>query len=338
METRANRNIKPRAFGAIGIVVFGACIVALWGNLQPVDQLTTDHSPRGHSKKNARIQWGIYQINWGSDRFEHFLDLTIEKLASSPDYVMFYRDLRCPFPARAVKIIRERGGVPSISLELWHWGRGETKYLSMINAGEFDDFFESWARDAKAEGGPVLLRFGFEFNGDWFSWSGDPEEYVAAWRRAHGIFKRIGADNVQWVWAPNITSVPESPANDMHLYYPGDAYVDWVGVDGYNWGDHHDEWHTWQSCQAIFEKVLADFDRRYPKHPVMLAEFGSVEDTPGRKGKWITDAMAWLSEKTRVSAVIWFNLDKRREGEQDWRIDSSAESLEAFNRSFANPN
>jgi hypothetical protein len=352
VDTRVNTNIKARAFGAIGIVVLGACLVALWGSQPPGDQPTASKSTPGKStpgksasghaaleqpKPGARIDWGIYQIYWGAERFEYFLDLAIDKFASPPDYVMFYRDLGRPFPARAVEIIRKRGAIPSLSLELWQWGGKSTKYLPKINAGEFDDFFESWARDAKAEGGPMLLRFGFEFNGDWFSWSGDPDAYINAWRRVHRIFNRVGADNVRWVWAPNVTSVPDSPANDMHLYYPGAEYVDWVAVDGYNWGVNHDQWHTWQSCQEIFGSVLAEFDRRYPMHPVMLAEIGSVEDTPGRKAQWFTDALAWLSDETRVSAVIWFNFDKRQEGEHDWRIDSTDESLEAFNQSFAKP-
>ncbi len=339
-KTRANGKIKARAFWSVGVMVVVVCLVGLWEYSPSARTSAADESPPIQSQPTQSsppldIRWGIYQIYWGAERFEHFLDLTIEKLASPPDYVMFYRDLGRPFPAKAVEIIRKRGAIPSISLELWQWGRKSTKFLPNINAGELDEYFESWARDAKAEGGPVMLRFGFEFNGDWFSWSGDPEAYISAWRRVHAIFKRVGADNVKWVWAPNITSVPDLPANDMHLYYPGEAYVDWVGIDGYNWGDEHDEWHTWQSCQQIFEKALVEFDRRYPMHPVMLAEFGTTDDAAGRKAKWITDAYEWLSTKTRVSAVIWFNLDKRREGEHDWRINSTPECLDAFNNSFA---
>ncbi len=314
------------------------CVVGLWGGTPSASTGKTEEPPGVQTKTPSEIRWGIYQINWGAERFEHFLDITIAKLASPPDFVMFYRDLRCRFPAKAIEIIRHRGATPSISLELGHWGDNRTKFLPEINAGEFDDYFETWARDAKAEGDPVFLRFGFEFNGDWFSWSGDPKGYIGAWRRIHAIFERVGADNVKWVWAPNVTSVPDTPSNNMHRYYPGDEYVDWVGIDGYNWGDNHDEWHTWQSCQQVFEKVLDEFDKHYANRPVMLAEFGTTTDIAGRKAEWIVDAYEWLTTQSRVSAVIWFNFDKRSEGEQDWRIDSTAESLEAFNRTFAKPN
>ncbi|MDX1531405.1 MAG: glycosyl hydrolase, partial [Rhodothermales bacterium] len=76
------------------------------------------------------------------------------------------------------------------------------------------------------------------------------------------------AANVAWVWSPNVVSVPDTPDNDMHRYYPGDAYVDWVGLDGYNFGDHHDEWHRWQSFAEVFEAPLAELESRFPRKPV----------------------------------------------------------------------
>lgn len=182
-----------------------------------------------------------------------------------------------------------------------------------------------------------MLRFGFEFNGDWFTWSGDPEAYVSAWRRAHDIFKGVGAGNVEWIWAPNILSNPDTPRNDMHRYYLGDAYVDWIGVDGYNFGEHHDQWHQWQSFDDVFSDVLADFAKRYPTKPVMISEFGCAPGEKAQRAEWIRDAYRSLQQRPRVAAVIWFNFDKRREGEPNWRIDLTPESLRAFNETFAAP-
>jgi hypothetical protein len=199
--------------------------------------------------------------------------------------------------------------------------------------GAFDGFFRDWARAARDEGRRVLLRFGFEMNGSWFSWSLRPEPFRAAWRRVHGLFSKEGASNVEWVWSPNVVSVPDEGGNAMHLYYPGDDHVDWVALDGYNFGDEHDEWHRWESFAAVFEKPLAELAARYPAKPIMIAETGSA---PGpRRPAWIREAHAYLQGKPRVRALVWFNYDKRREGEPDWRIDTSPESLEAFNETFA---
>ena len=124
----------------------------------------------------------------------------------------------------------------------------------------------------------------------------------------------------------------------MHLYYPGDAYVDWVGVDGYNFGDHHDKWHKWESFEVLFGPLLADLAKRYPNKPLMLAEFGCAVGEAKARQQWIRKAYAYLREKCpRVRAVIWFNYDKRREGEPNWRIDATEGALEAFNETFAAP-
>lgn len=248
---------------------------------------------------------------------------------------MFYRDLGRRFPKEGIEIIRGHGATPIISLELWRWGDHVTDYLARINDGEFDAFFAQWAADAASDGGRVLFRFGFEFNGDWFSWGNKPDEFVAAWKRARGIFEEQGAGNVEWVWAANVVSVPDRPEYDMHRFYPGDDAVEWVGVDGYNWGDEHDQWHHWESCERIFDDVVERLAERYPSKPIMIAEFGSVDGIAGQKAEWIRAAHAWLSAQPRIRTAIWFNHNKRREGEHNWRIDSTPEALEAFNETFA---
>jgi hypothetical protein len=290
---------------------------------------------RARRAPGDRLEWGVYQIYWGASRFEGILGRELGHLASEPNYVMFYRDMGRGFPKGGIEVIRRVGATPIISLELWRWHDRGTKQLPRIVDGAWDDFFRAWAKDAKEDGGRVLLRFGFEFNGDWFGWGGDPEGFVNAWRRAWKIFDEVGAKNVEWVWAANITSHPATPENSMHAYYPGDAYVDWVAVDGYNWGDDYREWHKWTSFEGLFEPVLHAFAKKYPSKPVMIAEFGSPEGEPGKKAKWIREAHAYLSRRDQVRAVVWFNLDKRREGELNFRLDSSESSLKAFNETFA---
>jgi len=285
--------------------------------------------------RSTPLQWGIYQILWSSEYGAQITE-TISKLASPPDYVMFYRDLRRPFPLRAIECIRERGATPVVSLELWDW-HGQKPELDSILDGQYDTQFRAWATEARRHGHRVLWRFGFEFNGNWFTWSGAPKKFVAAWRRVHGIFAEAGAKNVEWIWSPNVVSCPDVPDNDMHVYYPGDAFVDWIGVDGYNFGDHHDQWHRWTSFEAVFKGVLDDFTRRYPNKPVMIAEFASAEGEPAARAAWIREAYDYLQYRPEVRAAIWFNFDKRREGEQNWRIDASPESLAAFNETFATP-
>ncbi|MFQ5414358.1 MAG: glycoside hydrolase family 26 protein [Phycisphaerae bacterium] len=289
------------------------------------------------STRRAPLDWGIYQILW-SRRYADHVAAEVSKFASKPQYVMFFRDLGGSFPKTPIDAVAEQGATAVVSLELWRWhGGGKRSHLPAIAAGDYDAYLTEWARAAKADGRRVVLRFGFEFNGNWFTWAGDPTAYVAAWRHAHDIFDKVGATNVEWAWAPNVVSCPDTPDNNMHRYYPGDAYVDWIGVDGYNFGDHHDKWHKWQSFHDIYAPLLKDFQRRYADKPVMITEFGCAPGRPGQRARWIRDAYAELEHFDQVKAAIWFHFDKRREGEPDWRIDVTPESLRAFNETFARP-
>ncbi len=289
------------------------------------------------ARRKETLDWGLYQILW-SRAYGDQLSKELAKFTSKPAYVTFYRDLGRPFSEFAIDSIAHQGATAIVSLELWSWHGGrQGSYLPAIIAGKYDDFFRKWARDAEADGRRVLLRFGFEFNGDWFTWSRDPKAYVASWRHVHDIFREIGATNVEWVWAPNIVSCPPAPENGMHRYYPGDAYVDWIGVDGYNFGDHSDRWHKWQSFEEIFGAVLADFQVRYQGTPVIITEFACAPGKAGQRERWIRAAYENLQRRPQVKAVIWFNYDKRREGEPNWRIDRTPESLRAFNETFAAP-
>ncbi len=295
------------------------------------------YSPSGFAKRDRPLEWGLYQILW-SREYNQLLTKEIERFSSKPDYVMFYRDLGRKFPKFAMDCIDQQNATTIVSLELWSWhDQKSDHYLSDIVTGKYDTFFSKWAKDAQEDGRRVLLRFGFEFNGDWFTWSGNPALFKKAWRRIHNLFQQAGAKNVEWVWSPNIVSVPNEKSNNMHLYYPGDAYVDWVGVDGYNFGEHHDVWHHWQSFEEVYVKVLDDFHRRYSDKPVMISEFGSAPGKAGQRETWIRDAYHTLQKYPQVRAAIWFNLDKRRENEPNWYLQAEDGSLRAFNQTFASP-
>ena len=295
-----------------------------------------DQPARGQSdrRRTRPLQWGVYQIFWNRG-YEKRLQKEIAQFDSSPAYVMFYRDLDRPFPKVAADAIHKVGATPMVSLELWRWHDSGKPYLPAIIRGDYDDYLQTWARRAREDGRRILLRFGFEFNGDWFTWSLDPDGYVAAWRRAHEMFARERANNVEWVWSPNIVSCPDTSENKMHLYYPGDSHVDWVSLDGYNFGDHHDQWHQWQSFKEIFGKTLETFEARYPSKPIILSEFGCAPGHGRQRATWIQQAYETLQDFPQVEAVIWFNYDKRREKEPNWRIDAVPGSLDAFNETFA---
>jgi beta-mannanase len=225
--------------------------------------------------------------------------------------------------------VSARGAVPMITWEPWRDGslgpRQPEFALRRFLAGDFDGLIRKWAESARDWGRPVLLRFAPEMNGDWNSWSpgvngNTAREYVAVWRHVHDVFTAVGARNVEWVWSPNVSFPGSTPVRDV---YPGDAYVDWAGLDGYNWGSSRPG-TRWQSFNAVFGPTLRAIARLTTK-PVVLTEVASTE-LGGRKSAWIRDFLAQLSRYPSVVGFVWFQYDK----ETDWRIDSSTASRAAF--------
>jgi len=90
-----------------------------------------------------------------------------------------------------------------------------------------DQYLRGWAQAAARAGGPILLRYASEMNGNWMIYSGDPDLYIEKWRIVYRVMHEV-APNVIMVWCPFAT-----PRSNIPDYYPGDSYVDWVGINIY---------------------------------------------------------------------------------------------------------
>jgi len=255
---------------------------------------------------------------------------------------------RSKFDTATVVAVMRRGKVPMITWEPWDPGSDANRVrnpgrqpdfrLARINAGEFDGYIRGWARAIKGLGGPVMLRPMHEMNGNWYPWSGStngnsPTQFVAAWRRIHDIFSEEGATNVTWVWSINHDSVPRGPKNAYSVYYPGDEYVDWTAMSGFNWGTSS-PYSSWGSYAHWYDEPLA-YLRTLGK-PICIAEFGTVEQG-GDKAAWLADAYARIAKDPAVRAVVYFDSVEHDSGTQDWRVSSSAKSLAAFRAAIAPP-
>ncbi len=192
--------------------------------------------------------------------------------------------------------------------------------LDSIIAGESDTYIRKFALDAKNYGGQVILSPFHEMNGNWDPWGGTvgqntPQKVVQAWQHIHDVFGTVS--NVKFAWAVNNISVPDTTANAIAAYYPGDAYVDYVAVDGFNFGN------PWQSFDAVFGKALNTVAAY--KKPIYILSMASAAGA--QKPAWITDAVTVQMKKyPLLKGWLWFNENK----EQDWRINSDAATLAAF--------
>lgn len=267
------------------------------------------------------------------------LDALIDQIGRAPAIVMWHAHWgndSGEFDLSLLEFVDERGSVPLITWESWRplYAAGvavseqpDFNLRNILN-GEWDDYIDSWIEGIGEFGKPVYIRWGHEMNGDWYPWgvgvNGNTEEdYVAAWRYLHDRFDAAGVDNVRWVWSPSATGL-----SAIEPTYPGDEYVDWVGMSGFNWGTSPQPWGVagWQTFTEIFQPVYEELLELTDK-PIIITEVASSEDG-GDKAAWIVESLLTElpDEFPEIDAVVWFNLLK----ETDWRIDSSPASLRAF--------
>jgi len=265
------------------------------------------------------------------------------------------------YRANAVTRAWQRGMLPFLTWESRPIGSkndvvDEPAYsLPNIIAGDFDAYLTQYARDVAATGLPLAIRLDHEMNGTWYPWAEQTGsggsingngvgDYVAMWQHVHDIFEANGANQyVIWVWSPNIInnlSASHQSTEFLQALYPGDAYVDWVGVSGYQRPPYKADNDA--TFSYTYDRTL-DQLRAITDKKILLSEVGASE-VGGTKPAWVRSFFQGFDpgRNDDVIGFAWFNLAVTTyvDGQlatNDWRVDSRATSLEAFRTGITDP-
>jgi beta-mannanase len=289
-----------------------------------------------------KIIWAMFSDNWGKEGII--------------------------FPEKNVMTIHSLGIVPFIRMmprSDFAEGKIDSEFtLEKIIDGKFDDELRKWANDAKKVHIPMIVDFGPEMNGNWFPWSGivngggkrdgygdpkladGPERFKDAYRHIINLFRKQGADDITWafhVFPPvekNEDGELHKKWNNLKNYYPGDEYIDWIGVSVYGAVEPDSEWRS-------FTEIL---DKAYPviagisaEKPLGVFEFGVAEyPRLGNKTEWIRDALESLEagKYPRIKAISYWD-EKWNDGSTskviDLRINSSTMASQAYKQMLKSP-
>ncbi len=307
----------------------------------------------------AKRYYGMYTeqapFNWAT------FDATSAKVGVSPNVVGYFSGWDENFRVNAVTRAWQQGRLPMMTWESRPIDAGNDSTeapaysLPKIIRGDFDAYLHQYAKDIVATGLPLAIRLDHEMNGIWYPWSetdgkgnsingNNVGDYANMWRHVHDVFQQEGANNlVIWVWAPNIVNnVPAAHKAPGYLQslYPGDGYVDWVGLSGYLRPPYKPDNNF--TFDYTFKPSLDEL-RGITKKPILLAEVGASE-TDGHKAAWITSFFQALGrpENDDIIGFSWFNLAVTSYVEgvratNDWRVDSRADSLSAFITGLTRP-
>jgi mannan endo-1,4-beta-mannosidase len=229
------------------------------------------------------------------------IDNFAQAIGRQPNLVVYYSTWGEPFHANFAAQAAQQGAVTLVQIDTG------AASLAAVAAGQYDPYLRSYASAVKRYGGQVILSFDHEMNGDWSSWGyrhTSSAVFVAAWRHVVTLFRQQGASNVTWMWTINVFNALGRNVADPARWWPGQSYVNWVGIDGYYNSPS-------VGFDSLFGPTIADA-RMLTHDPILIAETGASQ-AAGQSAK-ITETFAGI-RTFQLLGLVLFDQDGKLPGE-----------------------
>ena len=295
---------------AVALIVSVFVVLVPGGKAKPAV-----HPPQGHTALPATP--GSYLGVYADGTPSSYAGVTAFTSATGvkPRLVVYYSGWLEPFQTTFAATVAKHGAVPLVQMD------PDNVSIAAIANGQYDAYLTSYAGAVRAYRHPVILGFGHEMNGPWFSW-GDthvsPATFVAAWRHVVTLFRNAGTRNVTWLWTVNVVKMEHGDIPGPAPWWPGKSYVNWVGIDGYYLSS------SWQFAPVFGPTIIAV--RELTGDPILIAETGATHAV-GQSAK-IADVFAGIHQYGLLG-LVWF--DTTNGSGQDFGIRSPA-AIVAFRR------
>jgi mannan endo-1,4-beta-mannosidase len=277
-------------------------------------------APRSHLPYSSAGYLGVYEPgvppNFGP--IANFAR-TIRK---QPNLVGYYSGWAEPFASSFAEKLRRHHMIPYVQIDPTYAS------VSGIAAGTYDEYLRTYADSVRDFGHAVVIGFGHEMNAPWYSWGYNrvpATTFIAAWRHIVELFNDEGADNVTWLWTINRDTSGTGP---IAAWWPGKAYVTWIGIDGYYLRPR-------DTFTSVFGPTIRQV-RKFTDKPVLLSEtaVGPSADPLGN----ISNLFSGLAQY-KTLGLVWFDFQKDHGvDQQDWRIEGNATAESSFSLGAAGLN
>jgi mannan endo-1,4-beta-mannosidase len=306
------RRQRRRPLVTLALAVLTA--VAIAAGVVIYNDVSKPHGPLTSLPASAGSYLGVYTkgLPASYDGISSFKQST----GTTPDLVMYYSGWYVPFPTTFADTVADNGAAPLIQMD------PDKISISKIASGGSDAYLSQYAEAVKAYKHPVILSFGHEMNGTWSSWGytkTPAATFVAAWKHIVTEFRALGATNVTWLWTANIINNTKSgKIPNPRPWWPGSAYVNWVGLDGYYLKS------GWQFAPLFGPTINAV--RQFTSAPILIAETGAqtTADQPAK----VADLFAGV-KKYGLLGLVYF--DTANSAHQEFGLSSQA-AIEAFRK------
>lgn len=293
--------------------------------------------------ENTRLHWGIFE----TDAPVNFTEL--KKIEEKVDFtfpiLLYYTGIlenkeMHPNLSVALHNAKIEGRVLELTLQTVEQTPGKGNMVYDVLDGKYDTYLQNYAREVASSGEPVLFRLGNEMNGDWCVYSShhtskDTDVFKAFYYYIYQVFEQAGADNVIWVWNPNGKAFPDFKWNNELCYYPGDEFVDVIGMTSYNTGTYYES-ETWMEFDLMYDELYKKYIDQYEK-PLMITEFSS-SSVGGSKEAWVANMFRHIYKYDKIKVAVWWDgCDWDAEGNiaRSYFIDETEELVRLFRENLA---
>jgi hypothetical protein len=223
-----------------------------------------------------------------------------------------YMSLGMKIDMSALTTVCAQGALPVIEID------SDRIAFRKVTAGAYDAVLSSYAKELKALNYPVAIDFDHEFNVTVSPWGPKyhgAKDFVNAWRHIVTLFRKVGANDVTWIWNPATIGRGTVP---IRPWYPGSAYVTWVGIDGYFTAPQ-------STFQTVFGPTLADL-KTFAKQSLFIDETGA--NPASQRVRAIDSLFSGLKRTPAIKGLVWFDYGKAPG--HDWQIEGDTTALAAF--------
>jgi mannan endo-1,4-beta-mannosidase len=298
---RTNRHVRT-------LIVIATCCVLVIGVAVAITVAKMSSAPTYPIRPTQYVRFvGDHEIDAPGSYAE--IDQFALSIGRQPNLVSYYKNWLLPFQPSFAALAAKHGALTLAQMD------PDGISLASIAAGRYDTYLRSYAAAVRAFGGPVIISFGHEMNGNWYSWGSQhtsPAVFVRAWRHIVNMFRQVGAKNVIWLWTVNVVDKNNEIPNPSP-WWPGKSYVTWVGIDGYFYLQS-------QNFAQLFGPTIVDI-RELTNAPILIAETGAASTTD--QASKIDEIFSGV-RTYGLLGFVWF--DENIQG-RAWRIASPA----AFN-------
>ena len=307
---------------------------------------TTKNVYEGIVSHDGKVKWGFYTGKMDTYGIDEKVPQIEREIDYEFDLLMIYFDIGNPPPIEFMKKAAGMGKMVELTCHVTANANTDVySYTPMLDIyrGLKDNEIRMAARALKEIEMPFIMRLNNEMNSDWTNYSGvvnlsDPQIYIDVWRRIYSIFEQEGVRNAIWTFNPNDRNYPPCNWNNYIAYFPGEQYVQMIGVTGYNTGNYYSAvfGEEWRSFKEIYDHVYSEYSRYFESYPWIITEF-ATSSHGGDKPGWIREMFTYIDDYENIKMAVWYSnpdMDFREEYRgkiaRPYMLDETRESLEAF--------